>query len=410
MTSNDLLGPLQQRRSRVNRIADQLKALQSARQDLEFAIESYNSFVPDLEKGKIERLGNTAADLTRKIADQDANRKSLENRLRQTQSAKANPLLFWKLFTAEQRQLRAVAGQLGRELFAAVTQLTNDQKALSKARADVGTARKRLSEHENFDLEKAENRRSSLELEIERIKADHVVASAELARIETKIRPHTQEYDRLKSEAATLNADISAANRLDQKLDAAANGYERKLLHDECQAKFGTGKPREVIKDRTGQLRRLENNIPKLERRIRDELQKLHRSIKHLLIDGNNVCYEGQSFIGLRGISALLMSLGDRYKTTVVFDASIRAMLKTDSQGIERALGPTVSTHVAPTKTAADEYLLKLAEKDENAFILSNDRYAEYHDYDAVKSGRLLRFLIADGKLMANDLDVTVNI
>ena len=408
MTSNDLLGPLHQRRSRVNRIAEQLKALQSARQDLEFAIESYRSFVPELEMGKIERLGNTAADLSRKITDQDANRKSLENRLRETQSAKANPLLFWKLFTAEQRQLRAVADQLGREISAAVTQLTNDQKALSKARADASTARKRLSEHENFDLDKAESRRSSLELEIERINADHVVASAELARIETKIRPHTQEYDRLKSEAAALNADISAANRLDQKLDAAANGYERKLLHDECQAKFGTGKPREVIKDRTGQLRRLENNIPKLERRIRDELQKLHRSIKHLLIDGNNVCYEGQSFIGLRGISALLMSLGDRYKTTVVFDASIRAMLKTDSQGIERTLGPSVSTHVAPTKTAADEYLLKLAEKDENAFILSNDRYAEYHDYDAVKSGRLLRFLIADGKLMANDLDVTV--
>ena len=408
MTSNDLLGPLHQRRSRVNRIAEQLKALQSARQDLEFAIESYRSFVPELEMGKIERLGNTAADLSRKITDQDANRKSLENRLRETQSAKANPLLFWKLFTAEQRQLRAVADQLGREISAAVTQLTNDQKALSKARADASTARKRLSEHENVDLDKAESRRSSLELEIERINADHVVASAELARIETKIRPHTQEYDRLKSEAAALNADISAANRLDQKLDAAANGYERKLLHDECQAKFGTGKPREVIKDRTGQLRRLENNIPKLERRIRDELQKLHRSIKHLLIDGNNVCYEGQSFIGLRGISALLMSLGDRYKTTVVFDASIRAMLKTDSQGIERTLGPSVSTHVAPTKTAADEYLLKLAEKDENAFILSNDRYAEYHDYDAVKSGRLLRFLIADGKLMANDLDVTV--
>lgn len=408
MTSNDLLGPLDQRRSRVNRIAEQLKALQSARQDLEFAIESYRSFVPELEMGKIERLGNTAADLSRKITDQDVNRKSLENRLRETQSAKANPLLFWKLFTAEQRQLRAVADQLGREISAAMTQLTNDQKALSKARADASTARKRLSEHENFDLDKAESRRSSLELEIERINADHVVASAELARIETKIRPHTQEYDRLKSEAAALNADISAANRLDQKLDAAANGYERKLLHDECQAKFGTGKPREVIKDRTGQLRRLENNIPKLERRIRDELQKLHRSIKHLLIDGNNVCYEGQSFIGLRGISALLMSLGDRYKTTVVFDASIRAMLKTDSQGIERTLGSSVSTHVAPTKTAADEYLLKLAEKDENAFILSNDRYAEYHDYDAVKSGRLLRFLIADGKLMANDLDVTV--
>jgi chromosome segregation ATPase len=410
MTSNDFLEPVQQRRSHVNRIADQLKALQSARQDLEFAIESYRSFVPELETGKIEHLASTAADLTRKIADRGANQKSLENRLRETQSAKANPLLFWKLFTAEQRQLRTAAKRLGRELSAAMTQLVNDQKTLSNARAEASTARKRISEHESFNLEEAETQRSSLELEIERIETDHVVARGELARIESKIRPHTQEYDRLKSEVAALNADISAASRLDQKLDAAAGKNERRLLHNECQAKFGTGRPREVIKDRTGQLRRLENNIPKLERRIRDELQKLHRSINHLVIDGNNVCYEGQSFIGLRGISALVTTLGDRYKITVVFDASIRAMLKTDSQGIERALGPSVYTHVAPTKTAADEYLLKLADKDENAFILSNDRYAEYHDYDAVKSGRLLRFLIAGGKLMANDLDITVNI
>lgn len=116
-----------------------------------------------------------------------------------------------------------------------------------------------------------------------------------------------------------------------------------------------------------------------------------------------------RAIIGLRAISALLRELGGRYKTTVVFDASIRAMLKTDTQGVERALGTTVNTHVAPTKSAADEYLLKLADQDNSAFILSNDRFAEYHDYSAVKSGRLFRFLIADGKLMANDIDVAVN-
>jgi hypothetical protein len=410
MTSNNPLEPLQQRRSRVHKIADQLRALRVARQELAYEIGSYRSFVPELEMSKIERLDNAAKDLARKIALQEANQTYLERRLRETRSAKANPLLFWKVFTPEQKQLRADVQRLGRELSEAITRLANDEKALSKARTDASTARKRLSEHENFNLKEAEVRHSSFELEIERIKIAHDTASTELARIETKIRPHTQEYDRLKSDVAALNADIMVANRLDEQLNAAANGYERRLIHDECQAKFGTGKPREVIKDRTGKLRPLENNIPKIERRIRDELRKLHRIINHLLIDGNNVCYEGQSFIGLRGISALLASLGDRYKTTVVFDASIRAMLKTDSQGIERTLGPSVSTHVAPTKMAADEYLLKLADEDENTFILSNDRYAEYHDYDAVKSGRLLRFLIADGKLMANDLDITVNI
>ena len=83
-------------------------------------------------------------------------------------------------------------------------------------------------------------------------------------------------------------------------------------------------------------------------------------------------------------------------------------MLKTDTQGVERALGTSANTHLAPTKTAADEYLLKLADQDASAYILSNDRFAEYHDFDVVKSSRVLRFLIAEGKMMANDIDVSV--
>lgn len=53
---------------------------------------------------------------------------------------------------------------------------------------------------------------------------------------------------------------------------------------------------------------------------------------------------------------------------------------------------------------------MKLAGKDKNAFVLSNDRFAEYHDYDVVKSRRVLRFLIADGMFMANELDISIRI
>lgn len=67
------------------------------------------------------------------------------------------------------------------------------------------------------------------------------------------------------------------------------------MIHKECEEKFGTGSPKQVINDRRGKIRSLDNNIPKLERRIREELQKLERTIGHLLIDGNNACYEGQS-------------------------------------------------------------------------------------------------------------------
>lgn len=409
MTSIDLLEPLRRRRSRLERLSNQIKALDRGSEELQRAIADYRAFRPETEKGKIDSLEITATNLSRKIADQEVNTTNLNRRLHGANAAMVSLLVVWKYFTAEQKQLRYEAARLASELSSAKQQLSKDQRTLDKVRSDINAARKRISEHVNFDLRGSEMRLSSLGPEIERLKAAHAADNDELVRIETKIRPHTQELDRLKSELATLNTDIARANRFEQDLASAANSYERAMIHKECEEKFGTGSPKQVISERRGKIRSLDNNIPKLERRIREELQKLERTIGHLLIDGNNACYEGQSFIGLRAVSALLRELGGRYKTTVVFDASIRAMLKTDTQGVERALGTKANTHVAPTKSAADEYLLKLADQDNSAFILSNDRFAEYHDYSAVKSGRLFRFLIADGKLMANDIDVSVN-
>jgi chromosome segregation ATPase len=409
MTSIDLLEPLRRRRSRLDRLADQVKALDRARDELQRAIAEYKTFRPETEKGKIDSLEITATNLSRKIADQEVNKANLDRRLHDANAAKVSPLAVWRYFTAEQKQIRSEASRLASELSSAKQHLSRDQEALSKVRADINAARKRISDHTNFDLNDSEMRLSSLGPEIERLKAAHATDNAEFVRIEAKIRPHTQELDRLKSELATLNADIVSANRFEQELSSASNSYERAMVHKECEAKFGTGSPKQVINDRRGKIRSLENNIPKVERRIRDELQKLERTIGHLLIDGNNACYERQSFIGLGAISALLRELGGRYRTTVVFDASIRAMLKTDTQGIERALGKSHNTYVAPTKAAADEYLLKLADQDNSAFILSNDRFAEYHDYNVVKSGRVFGFLIAEGKLMANDIDISVN-
>ena len=410
MASDNILEPLQLRRSRLSKLSDQVTALEKSRRSLENAIESYKSFVPDIEKAKIDRLRNRASEISLRVAEGELAKARLEHSLRETQAHRASRLTFWKLFTVEQKQLRAKVTRLNRELSETTKRLKSDLDALSQVRDDTSSALKLLSEHERFSLEGAEMQLASFGPEIERIRTDHASARVDLERIEMKVRPHIQEYERLKSEMASLNADIVKANRYDKELTAASNSYERAMVHQKCEDELGTGRPGQVINDRKGKIRRLENNIPKLERRISDELQKSERKIEHLLIDGNNACYEGQEFIGLRGISSFLKALGERYKITVVFDASIRAMLKTDSQGVERVLGASVATHIAPTKTGADEYLLKLAEKNKSTFILSNDRYAEYYDYDAVKTGRLLRFLIADGKFMANDLDISVSI
>ena len=409
MNATNPLEPLQRRRSRIKRLTEQHRAMQETQRALQDSIESYKAFAPDVELKKVERFESTSVGLSQKIADEKVKIANLETRLKDTRATQTNPLVFWKFFTAEQKQLRLESNRLRKELSAVNERLVNDNQALSKVRSDLSSAQKRISEHKSFNLNDAETQLAAIQPKTRQIASDLAAAKIELERIEEKIRPHSQELERLETELETFNSDIAKADRLDRDLTAAENSYERAMIHQECEEKFGSGSPRHVINDRRGKVRRLENNIPKLERRIRDELKKLDRTISHLVIDGNNACYEGQSFIGLRGISALLEALDDRFKVTVVFDASIRAMLKSDSQGIEKVLGPRAATHVAPTKTAADEYLMKLAGKDQSVFILSNDRFAEYHDYDVVKSRRVLRFLIADGKLMANELDICIS-
>lgn len=409
MNSIDDFEPLRLRRSRIETLDEKVKALETRRVELQRSITSYKSFVPEIEKTKIDSLKISATNLSKQIGDQAVNKEDLERRLQAANIAKVTPLMVWEYFTAKQRQIRSEASRLAVQLSSVEKKLSRDQEELYKVRADINAARKRISDHENFDLRLSEKWVSSLGPEIERLKANRAADNAELVRIETKIRPHTTELDRLRSKLATMNADIARANHLEQKLSSATNSYERAMIHKECEERFGTGRPKQVIVDCRKKVRSLENNISKLERRVRDEFRKLERIIGHLLIDGNNACYEGKSFIGLPAISALLQELGDRYNTTVVFDSSIRTMLKTDTQGVERALGKSVNTYVAPTRSAADEYLLKLADQDDSAYILSNDRFAEFHDYSAVKSGRVLRFLIAEGRLMINDIDISIS-
>ena len=409
MASSEFLRPIQKRRDRLSELESQLQILRDRHEELEQAVRNFKAYLPEVERDKLVLLDAKATEISLEIADLERSKALLDMQLKDVRSKQVSPVLFWKLFNEDQKELRTEATRLRKKVNAVVQNLENDKSTLSETNYQTELAKKRLAEHGNFDLENTVRLLSGIPMSIDRTKTDQAATSAELIRMETLIRPHLQEHERLQSEVSTLNSEIAAAEVFNRNLDAASNGYERKKIHEQCESRFGTGRPADVVNDRRGKARRLENNIPKLERRIREELAKSDRNIEHLLIDGNNVCYEGQTFIELRALIALLAVLADQFAITVVFDASIRSLLKASTQDIKRRLGPSVATHIAPTKTGADEYLLKLAGNIKSTFILSNDRYAEYHDFDAVKSGRVLRFLIADGKLMANDLDISAN-
>ena len=137
MNATNPLEPLQRRRSRLTMLTEQHRAMQETQKALQHSIENYKAFVPEVELEKIKRFESTSAGLSQKIADEEVNKASLANHLKNTQAAQTNPLAFWRFFTAEQKQLRKEANRLRKELSTVNKHLVSDNEALSKARADI---------------------------------------------------------------------------------------------------------------------------------------------------------------------------------------------------------------------------------------------------------------------------------
>lgn len=407
MASDEFLEPLDRRRARLARIEADLRSTRQRASTLDGAIAKYLSYDTDADRRLSAALQARRSTLSRTLDLQSAAIQALEGARQRNKEKRVNLLSFRKFFSSEQKQLRIAAREVRVELSMA-------RKAIEKTRAALGEtihshseAERRLSAHAAFDMADARKQLADAEAEARRIMALREPLAAEIQRMEAKVGVHLAEYRRLKAELATIQSEIRAASGFEDRLSEAASGAERARIHQECEARFGTGKPAQVIRSRAGRRRQIENNIPKIGRRIHEELLKFDRTIKRLVIDGNNLCYEGQAFIGLGALQALIGKIKSRFDIVIVFDASIRRLMKNNDQEIRSLLGTGPTIHVSPTRSAADEFLMKIVGDDPHSFILSNDRFAEFHDYDVVRSGRVLRFMIAEGRIMVNTLDVT---
>ena len=241
---------------------------------------------------------------------------------------------------------------------------------------------------------------------------------AELRKYESEIEGHEATTSKLRSELSRLEGQIAEAERIDEKMSRAANGYERRKLHEKCEREFGDGSPRRVIHTIRSQMRPLSRSIGDYERqigRIRRDMAKTEqritklaavaaRDIDALIIDGNNCCYQGNDCIGLAALIPMTESLAERYAVTVVFDAAIRRLLGVSDDDVRAAL-PAAEVHVVASRTKADEIILDAADEP-TAWVVSNDRFGDYRDKKAVKEDRLIKHEILRGRILVHDLGV----
>lgn len=404
----DLLEPLESRKRRRSVLANTLGSLSATRDNLERALTNHRNFDPRQWTEAVSKLSLVKDQVAESLALANATLRDQHVTLQQLTARKVSFLKIRSYFSAEQKLLRSQAAAQAARVSESEADKKRLEGKLTATKAEIEQKTRELAAFHAFDAKATERELCRIFGEMASMSDDIAMLDLEISRINQKIGPLVTEYEDLQANVINLKETISAADSLDNDLSAADNSYERAQIHADCEERFGNGSPKKVRGDASRELRSIEYNLPKLERRIRDELKKFDMSVSHIIIDGNNACYERSTFIRLHALTHLVDELAKNYKVTVVFDASIRSLLKTDDAGITRIIGHSATVHVAPTRTGADEYILRLAEAQPESYVLSNDRFAEFSEFDAVKSGRLIRFMIANNHIMLNDLDIDI--
>lgn len=402
------LEPLEKRKRQRAKLAEKLESLARTRHDLEYALSNYRNFDSQLCATEISKLHLERSQVSESIFQVEKALQSESAKLRELDSEAVNMFHIVKYFSDNQKILRSKIREHGDRVKNYQEHISRLQKRIDHATLEIEKMEAEIVTFQNFDKNSVETQLDQAEGEWALTSDALAALDNEIADITAKVGPLINKYDDLQVKAHTLKARVSDAEGIDRDLTNAENSYERAQIHKKCERKFGHGSPKKVRSDASRELRSVERNLPKLERRIRDEMRKFEMVISHVIIDGNNTCYNNSQFIRLRALTHLVDELNKNYRVTAVFDSSIRSLMKTDDAGIRRIIGPSAGIHIAPTRTGADEYILRLAEGQPDCYVLSNDRFAEFGDYEVVQSGRLLRFLIADHQIMVNDLDLAI--
>lgn len=211
------------------------------------------------------------------------------------------------------------------------------------------------------------------------------------AALDDELRAPLQEIHQYQVQISQLQHDIQQAEHLEWILQNASNGRERAQAHSRCESLFdGESKPRKVIKARNESLRALERKLKKNENLAMDIVKRHTRVISAIVIDGSNLCYIGDEFIGLNALVTVANHLSGKYPVTVIFDGSIRKKTRLSEKDIRAAFAPGVTVHVMSREGKADEIVLKEA-ADDHAYVVSGDNYDEYRFLPAVAKERVLK-------------------
>ncbi len=309
-------------------------------------------------------------------------------------------------FAPDQVRLRRTEKKLKKSQRAEEKRKKSLSAQITKGSKEADNAQMTLDRYVSFDIAARRHAFEQTEEELISLQSRAKRIAERKESVDLALKPVLKQLQQLASMKQEAEATLDRATELDRKLTYADNSYERAMVHQECEEEFNVGSPRKVIAKAERDLRRIGRDYEKAQNRAMEIGQKAARRIDAIIIDGINLCYENNQFIGLSALEKLIPVIQNDFEVTVVFDAAIRRMTNSNDKEISAMLGRQVNVHVVATKGKADETVLDLAEDDKYTYVLSNDRFGEYNDKSAVREDRVLRHEIVNGRILIHDLGV----
>lgn len=396
----------------LNPFVPQLKVvsarLESAQQELDILAEQlawYQSTSNDALGARLDREKVGEAQM-QEARDGLLARKKREEELRASISQDVGSLLNPKnWFSKDQQRLRIQLKEKDGQIERLIKILASRQAELKQQKSVTVALQSDIERFRAFDVESTQGAMDEKRHQLLKLKAEYTVLEERRAQVDDALSPLIKELEDLVTRKKQLAEQLGVIDSYQARLSFASNSYERKMVHQDCEKKFGTGNPQRAKARIERELSGINRSIEKLDSRA-EKLAEIHsREVRKLVIDGNNLCYEnGNQFVGLAPLVALTKALLDRFEVLVIFDAAIRSMVRASDAEIRSALPKGVNVHVVATRQTADETLLEAASELGDVYVLSNDRFSDFPEKEVVRSQRLIRHEIIEGKVMVTDL------
>jgi len=288
------------------------------------------------------------------------------------------------------------------------------QKSIAETDLSISKIENDIATYKNFDRNKVGNEINSLGSKIALLDEEFSQISNLKNKVDLELRPILQQVNNYEQEIAFSEEIIRKAQSVEKKLDCANSSYDRAMIHQECENHFNEGSPQKIIRQQERLIRTAQRDLEKARKRAHQIGNKALRDIRKIVIDGNNLCYEDDNFVGLAPVISAVIELRKKYKVVVVFDSAIRAQVNENDQIIRERFNDNdkvkvkVKVHIVATDKLADETILDIASRDDHCYIISNDRFGEYREKEVVKNNRIIRHEVVDGRVIIHDLNVNV--